>query len=48
VIIFDLFGKEILGQEQTNEVDISNLAAGVYFIRISNEQGQLLKTEKMI
>ena len=38
VKIFDVYGKELLNETKfkTNEINISNLAAGIYFVKVEN------------
>jgi hypothetical protein len=37
VAIFDLLGKEVLQTKTSNEVNVSNLKSGIYFVKITEE-----------
>jgi hypothetical protein len=43
----DLTGKIILQQQNTNVADISNLPAGLYFILVTGDNGQLVQRSKL-
>jgi len=48
VIIYDATGKKVAGfKNQKDQLDISNLKAGIYFIEISNSENKVV-TEKLI
>ena len=41
-------GKEVLRAADAKTIDIANLADGVYILRITDKDGQLLKTDRLI
>jgi hypothetical protein len=43
VEIFDVFGKKILLNYIVNHIDISDLQAGIYFIKVITTQGEIVK-----
>lgn len=45
--ITDMLGKEIMTVRNAKSIDLSKHADGVYFIRLYDEQGSLLGTEKL-
>jgi hypothetical protein len=48
VTIAGLDGRMVLQQDATADIDISKLAAGMYIIRVSDSNGNLLKADKLI
>ncbi len=48
LILTDIAGKVLLHAEQAKSLPVARLAAGVYFLRITDKEGNLLKTEKVI
>ena len=45
--VFDIFGKEVLNQENiNNQIDVSGLQIGIYFMKIENKKG--IFTEKFV
>jgi hypothetical protein len=44
----DVTGKVLLREEKVKSLQIENLAAGIYFLRITDKDGNILKTEKII
>jgi hypothetical protein len=48
VRIFDAMGKEILCPINLPSVDISNLKNGMYYLQISNDLFNSIRTEKFI
>jgi flagellar hook-associated protein FlgK len=47
IAIHDLAGRTVLQQQKAKEINISSLADGVYMILIADEQGHMIKTEKL-
>jgi len=43
-----LTGEIILQQQNVNSIDISNYAAGLYFILYKDEQGQFINKSKIV
>jgi hypothetical protein len=39
VSVFDSLGQQIIGLAATNQVDVSSLESGIYFVRIKNSEG---------
>ncbi len=48
VIITSIEGKVIASYQQTNQIDVANIASGLYFLRIQNDQQQELHIERLI
>ncbi len=48
ISITGLEGRVILGQRNAATVNISNLPAGLYLLRIADQKGTLIKTEKLV
>ncbi|HXS37412.1 MAG TPA: choice-of-anchor Q domain-containing protein, partial [Flavipsychrobacter sp.] len=48
IMISDMQGKSLLYKENETNIDISYFANGVYLLRITDTQGKLLKTEKLV
>ncbi len=48
ILISGIEGKTIRTVEDATAVSVKDLAAGIYLIRITNKQGDLIKTEKLI
>ncbi len=46
--VTDLQGRKVLETTNTHQVDISNNPSGIYFLQLMNEEGMLLKTEKLM
>lgn len=46
--IIAMDGRILLNAERTNTIDISALAAGLYIIEVSNTEGTVLRTEKIM
>ncbi|HRS70035.1 MAG TPA: T9SS type A sorting domain-containing protein, partial [Bacteroidales bacterium] len=49
--MFDLLGKQILKKELVNlneYIDLTNLAASEYFLKITTKEGKIIKTCKII
>lgn len=46
ISIYDVFGKEVITQKATNQVDISTLKKGIYFVKISD--GIKIYTNKLV
>ncbi len=47
ITMLSIDGKVVIDQKSVTKVDISNLANGMYFVNIFDENGQLLKTMKL-
>jgi hypothetical protein len=43
VEIFDIYGKKILSNFNINLIDISELQAGIYFVKVFTEHGEVVK-----
>ena len=48
VIIRDLTGREVLNQENAKQMDMSKLADGAYMLMISDKNGNMIKTNKVM
>ncbi|PZF71987.1 Ig-like domain-containing protein [Taibaiella soli] len=48
VSLQSLDGKQILQQKNAKEIDMNDLADGVYMIRITDGNGQLIKVDKLV
>ena len=48
LMITDVTGKVLQHAEKAKSLQIANLAAGIYFLRITDQDGAILKTEKVI
>jgi hypothetical protein len=48
IVIYSIEGRVVLQQANAQHMDVSRLAAGVYQIRLNDEQGRLLKVEKLV
>lgn len=50
VELFDLAGRKVLSKQITNNtmLDVSNLLAGIYVLKISDERGEIVKTKQII
>lgn len=48
VLVTSLIGQTALRSEKSNEIPVSGLANGVYFIQLLDKNDQILKTEKFI
>jgi hypothetical protein len=46
IILTDLLGKLLLEQKNTNQLDISALPAGIYFLRVGQNKQQTFKVIK--
>lgn len=47
VVVYDLMGKKVLQTSHSNEISISDLTNGLYFIKVTNNEGQNF-TQKFI
>jgi uncharacterized protein YjdB len=47
-VIAGIEGKTIIETNNIQDIDISNLAGGIFFVSLYNESGQLLKVEKLV
>ncbi|OFY84390.1 MAG: hypothetical protein A3F72_01085 [Bacteroidetes bacterium RIFCSPLOWO2_12_FULL_35_15] len=48
VTIFNTFGQVVLKAKLTNDLDISGLMKGFYFVQLSNDQNEIVMTKKII
>ena len=48
IVLSTLDGKEIITAANANEIDLSNLAQGLYVIKVYDTNGTLLKVEKIV
>lgn len=48
VRVMDITGKVILAQENTNNIDLTTQPAGIYFITLTNDQGELIQHSKLV
>lgn len=47
-VLMDLSGRSLFSGKNVRQIDFSTLAKGIYFLRLSDAEGQLLKTEKVV
>lgn len=48
IVLRSIDGKTVLSAKQVNGFDVSKLSAGIYILYLSDHNGQLLKTEKLV
>jgi hypothetical protein len=48
VVVRDLQSKTVVQAENTNQLDLSGIATGVYILSVYDKDGQLLKIEKLV
>ncbi len=48
VLITDLMGRNVLSQTYMNQMDLGHLPKGIFLIRIENESGDIIFTDKLI
>jgi len=48
ITIFSVDGKQVLADLHTSKIDISSLAAGLYFVHITDDNGQYSQVQKII
>ena len=51
IVVYNQLGQQVLWQmtvDNTNEFDLSHLAAGLYYVQVHDQNGRLLHTEKLI
>lgn len=46
--ISDIYGKHLLSIQRVREIDMEALASGIYMIRIEDQEGRLIKVEKLV
>ncbi len=46
--LFNIEGKSLFRNEKSNVIDISTLAKGMYLLRIEDQEGNFIKTEKVV
>ncbi len=47
-IVTDLQGRKVLETNDTHQINLKENPSGIYFLQLMNEEGMLLKTEKII
>ncbi len=48
LLIINSVGQTVLNKESSNVIDVSLLSTGIYFIKLYDEKGQLLKVSKFV
>ena len=47
-IVTDLQGRKVLETNDSHQINLKENPSGIYFLQLMNEEGMMLKTEKLI